>query len=144
MAYDLKIECGQMIKYMHSFFIESTESYANVVEKVPRVTTLEEYSDLESSFRSHYREYKQLNDELNQQRSFLEAIEAVEAEHPKSLGYKDVKTKFEQSTHLGEDKWYALMTMSERYVSLHAKLVAMKDEIWRAFREDNLVSENGL
>lgn len=123
---------------------ESTESYANVVGKIPRVTTLEEYNDLESSFRSHYREYKQLNDELNQQRSFLEAIEAVEAEHPKSLGYKDVKVKFEQSTHLGEDKWYALMTMSERYVSLHAKLVAMKDEIWRAFREDSLGSENGL
>lgn len=105
---------------------------------------MEEYSDLESSFRSHYREYKRLNEELNQQRSFLEAIEAVEAEHPKSLSYKDVKARFEQSTHLGEDKWYALMTMSERYVSLHAKLVAMKDEIWRAFREDNLMSENRL
>jgi len=129
---------------------ESTESYNHNLERVPRITSLEDYMDLESRFRSHYREYKQLSDELNQQSAFLEAIEMVEAEHPSRLtaiAYKDVKSKFEQLGNTGEDKWYNLMTMSERYVSLHAELVAMKKEIWRAFREDNLVNDmnvNGL
>lgn len=129
---------------------ESTESYNHNLERVPRITSLEDYMDLESRFRSHYREYKQLSDELNQQSAFLEAIEMVEAEHPSRLtaiAYKDVKSKFEQLGNTGEDKWYNLMTMSERYVSLHADLVAMKKEIWRAFREDNLVNDmnvNGL
>ncbi|GAB5587896.1 hypothetical protein Unana1_02796 [Umbelopsis nana] len=129
---------------------ESTESYNHNLERVPRITSLEDYMDLESRFRSHYREYKQLSDELNQQSAFLEAIEMMEAEHPSGLtaiAYKDVKSKFEQLGNTGEDKWYNLMTMSERYVSLHAELVAMKKEIWRAFREDNLVNDmnvNGL
>jgi hypothetical protein len=130
-----------------AFILESTESYSNAVETVPRITTLEEYHDLESNFRTHYREYKQLSDELNQQRFFLEAIEAVEVDHPTNLAYRDVKAKFEQISNSDEDKWYNLITMSERYVTLHTKLVAMKNEIWRAFREDNLVNdinENGL
>lgn len=135
---------------MVATFPDSTESYNHIDEKVPRITTLEEYVDLESRFRSKYREYKQLSDELNQQGTFLEAIEAVEAEHSSGLtaiAYKEVKSKFEQYTNAGDDKWYNLMTMSERYVSLHAELIALKNEIWRAFREDKLVNdinENGL
>jgi hypothetical protein len=106
--------------------------------------------DLETRFRNHYREYKQLGDDLNHQRKFVEAIEAAEADKSagiSSIEYKDVKSKFEQSNGASEDKWHNLMTMSERYVALHAELVAMKDEIWRAFREDNIVNEidqNGI
>ncbi|KAG2176405.1 hypothetical protein INT43_005639 [Umbelopsis isabellina] len=123
---------------------ESTASYTQLSEKIPKITSVQEYAELEKRFRNHYREYKQLGDDLNRQRKFVEAIEAAEADKSAgiaSIEYKDVKTKFEQSNGASEDKWQSLISMSERYVSLHAELVAMKDEMWRAFREDKIVNE---
>lgn len=125
-------------------FLESTASYTQSSEKIPKITSVQEYAELETRFRNHYREYKQLGNNLNRQRKFVEAIEAAEADKSAgiaSIEYKDVKTKFEQANGASEDKWQNLISMSERYVALHAELVAMKDEMWRAFREDKIVNE---